>query len=82
MKFGKHLMHMNKSELKAAILESVSAELDQWLDKQDKISSGYEYETEFMKVAHSVNKLILEKSMGQLPGSRNKKNNSTPVSGK
>jgi hypothetical protein len=75
-------MHMNKAEIKAAILESVSAELDQWLDKQDKISSGYEYESEFMKVAQKVNKLMLEKSMGQLPGSRNKKNDSTRVSGK
>ena len=73
---------MNKAELKAAILESVSAELDQWLDKQEKIRSGYEYESEFMKVAQKVSKLLLEKSQGQLPGSRNKKNDSTPVLGK
>ena len=82
LKFGKHSMHMNKAEIKAAILESVSAELDQWLDKQDNISSGYEYETEFMKVAQKVNKLMLEQSMGKVPGSRNKKNDSIPVSGK
>ena len=73
---------MNKSELKAAILEAVSAELDQWLDKQENIRSGYEYESEFMKVAQKVNKLMLEKSQGHLPGSRNKKNDSTPASGK
>jgi hypothetical protein len=73
---------MNKAAIKAAILESVSAELDQWLDKQENIHSGYEYESEFMKVAQRVNKLMLEKSQGQLPGSRNKKNDCTPVSGK
>jgi hypothetical protein len=75
-------MNMNKAAIKAAILETMSAELDQWLDKQENIRSGYEYESEFMKVAQKVNKLMLEKSQGQLPGSRNKKNNSTPVSGK
>ena len=73
---------MNKASIKAAILECVSAELDQWLDKQEHIRSGYEYESEFMKVAQRVNKLMLEKSQGQLPGSRNKKNDSTLVSGK
>jgi hypothetical protein len=64
---------MNKAAIKAAILECVSVELDQWLDKQEHIGSGYEYESEFMKVAQRVNKLMLEKSQGQLPGSRNKK---------
>ena len=73
---------MNKAELKAAILESVSAELGQWLDKQENIRSGYEYETEFMKVAQQLNKLLLEKSMGKVPGSRNKKKDSIPVLGK
>jgi len=75
-------MNMNKAEMKALILESMSAEIDQWLDKQENIRSGYEYESEFMKVAQKLNKLLLEKSMGQLPGSRNKKNDSIPASGK
>lgn len=69
---------MNKAELKAAILASMSAEIDDWLDKQENITTGYEYETEFAKVAQKVNKILLEKSLGKLPGSRNKKN-STPV---
>ena len=51
VKFDKTPMNMNKAEIKAAILEFVSAELDQWLDKQENIRSGYEYESEFMKVA-------------------------------
>ena len=78
----KHLLDMNKAEIKAAILEAMSAEIDQWLDRQDTIRSGYEYETEFMKVAQQLNKLLLEKSVGKVPGSRNKKKDSIPVSGK
>ena len=73
-------MDMNKAEIKAAILSSMSAEIDQWLDKQENISSGYEYETELMKVAQKVNRIILEQSLGKLPGSRNKKNGSILVS--
>lgn len=65
---------MNKAELKAVILASMSAEIDDWLDKQENINSGYEYETTFMQVAQKVNKILLEKSVGKLPGSRNKKN--------
>lgn len=72
---------MNKAELKAVILASMSDEIDEWLDKQENINNGYEYETEFMQVAQKVNKILLEKSLGKLPGSRNKKN-STPVLGK
>ena len=64
---------MSKTELKSAILASMSAEIDEWLDKQENISNGYEYETQFMKVAQKVNKILLEKSLGKLPGSRNKK---------
>jgi hypothetical protein len=72
---------MEKSEIKAAILESLSSEIDEWLDKQATINNGYEYETQFMKVAQKVNQILLEKSLGKLPGSRNKKN-FTPVLGK
>lgn len=64
---------MKEPELKAEILAAVSEELDTWLKDQSKIKDGYEYETKYMQFAQKINKLILEKSMGQLPGSRNKK---------
>ena len=32
------------------------------------ITSGYEYETEFIRVAQRVNKIILEKVWGSSPG--------------
>jgi len=69
---------MDKAAIKAAILQSLSEEVDIWLDKQEKITDGYEYEDQFMATAHRVNKILLSKSIGNLPGSRNKKN-SIPV---
>lgn len=71
-------MELTTSALKAEIFSALSSEIDIWLEKQSTISDGYEYETQFMKVAHKVNTILLEKSMGNLPGSRNKKN-FTPV---
>jgi hypothetical protein len=65
---------MKDTNLKADILTAVEAELDIWLQAQSKIADGYEYETMYLEFAHKVNKIILQKSMGQLPGSRNKKN--------
>ena len=37
-------MKMNKETEKAAILASISEELDIWLEKKDSIKDGYEYE--------------------------------------
>ena len=74
-------MELSTASVKAEILSALSCEIDNWLEKQSGITDGYEYESEFMKVAQKLNKIVLEKSMGKLPGSRNKKN-FTPVSGK
>jgi hypothetical protein len=62
-----------KETLKQAILQSVGEEIDKWLDKQQGITTGYEYESELLKTARNVNKIILEKTVGRLPGSRNEK---------
>jgi hypothetical protein len=72
---------MVRDEIKAAIMASISEEIDQWLDKQDAITSGYEYETQLMRTGQQINKLLMEHSTGKVAGSRNKKN-STPVLGK
>ena len=71
-------MKLTTATLKAEILSALSSEIDIWLEKQSTISDGYEYETQFMKVTRKINTILLEKSMGKLPGSRNKKN-FTPV---
>ena len=75
-------LKMKKTEratLKEAIMQRLSEEVDAWLDKQQDLTSGYEYETEFMKVAQKVNRIILEKSLGEQPVSRNDKKKSTPA---
>ncbi len=64
---------MQKEQIKAEILAAVSAELDIWLEKQSKITDGHTYEEEYLSFAHRMNKIVLQKSMGKLPGSRNKK---------
>ena len=71
-------MKLTTVELKAEILSALSSEIDIWLEKQSTISDGYEYETQYMKVTRKINTILLEKSIGKLPGSRNKKN-FTPV---
>ena len=73
---------MEKAVIKEAILKSLSEEIDLWLDKQQAITSGYEYETEFMKVAQKINRIVLEKSLATpVGGSRNHKKKSSPALG-
>ncbi|MCL2040592.1 MAG: hypothetical protein FWG84_00950 [Bacteroidales bacterium] len=73
---------MDKSEIKASILASISEKLDLWLGKAETIEDGYEYETEFMKTAHQVSNIMLTKSLGEISPNRKKKGNFRPASGK
>ena len=66
--------------LKTAMLSAISEELDLWLDKEARIQDGYEYESEFMKTAHNINRILFSKSLGEVSCNRNKKN-FTPVLG-
>ena len=59
---------------KEAILSAISEELDMWLSKESSITDGYEYETEFMKTARQINRILLSKSIGESCSNRNKKN--------
>ncbi len=65
---------METTTIKSEILQLVSDEIDQWLIQQKDITDGYTYESEFIKVSQRINKIILTKSVGKLPGDRNKKN--------
>ena len=69
---------MDKTSMKAAIMSALSEEIDMWLDKESKITDGYEYEDEFMHTARKVNQILLTKSLGSVSSNRNKKN-SGPV---
>lgn len=66
---------------KEEILQLLEVEVDQWLQTEGTITDGYTYETKFMEVAQRVNRILLTKSMGNLPKDRNKKN-SRPVLGR
>jgi hypothetical protein len=72
---------MDKSAAKAAIMSAVSEELDVWFDKIDTFEDGHEYETEFSKFAHGVNRIMLQESLGKPPSNRNKKKKFSPVLG-
>lgn len=66
---------MTNQEIKSEILKTVSQELDEWFEKKDRIKDGYEYETEFAEMAFRLNQMMLQKSVGHLPQSRNSKKN-------
>ena len=69
---------MEKSEIKAAIMSSVSSEIDLWLGEMDQCNDGYDFEDKLLKRFRNVGKIMMEKSVGIVPKSRNKKN-SKPV---
>ena len=64
---------MEKSALKSIMLSAISEELDLWLDKNNTITDGYEYENEFIKTVHKINHILLSKSLGDISCNRNKK---------
>jgi hypothetical protein len=70
----------DKTALKEILISAISEELDLWLEKESTITDGYEYESEFIKVARQVNHILLSKSLGKVSRSRNKKKKSTHVS--
>jgi hypothetical protein len=57
-------------------MQGLSEEVDKWLDKQPTLTTGYDYESEFLKTSRTVNKILLEKSLGEQPRSRNAKKKS------
>lgn len=72
---------MNNKQIKEEIISAISQELDSWLESSSQIKDGYEYEDRYLQFSHKLNKLVLEKSLGNQPKDRNKKN-FTPVLGK
>jgi len=64
---------MDKSTLKDVMLSAISEELDLWLAKENMITDGYEYESEFMQVSRNINRILLSKSLGAVSSNRNKK---------
>lgn len=69
---------MTKEEIKQAMLQQITGELDSWFDKQEKITDGYEYEERALATSQNITRILVSQSRGELPKSRNKKN-SKPV---
>lgn len=65
---------MRNEQIKSEILQSVSIELDSLLEDTDKIEGAYDYEERYLLFARSMNKIVLQKIVGEIPKNRNKKN--------
>jgi len=72
---------MSKDELKLEILNSITQDVENWVNLQGTFTNGYDYETAYATFAARINNTILQKSLGSLSRSRNSKKNSTPVLG-
>jgi hypothetical protein len=65
---------MKNEKIKAEILQSLSIELDQLLEDTDKIDGAYDYEERYLLFARKMNRIVLQKIVGEIPMNRNKKN--------
>ena len=64
---------MKEIEFRDSILKAVNEEISEWLSIEPKIESAYDYETKIIEMGSRITRTILEKSMGQIPKSRNQK---------
>jgi len=65
---------MEKPAIKSAIMSCISSELDLWLDEMNDCVDGYDFEDKLLQRCRKINKMIISKSVGKVPKSRNKKN--------
>lgn len=65
---------MKNEQIKAEILQAFSKELDELFEDAHKIEGAYDYEERYLLFARNINRMILQKSVGEIPGNRNKKN--------
>jgi hypothetical protein len=75
-------MERNMLKLKEEIMSALSSEVDKWLSVESGIKTGLEYEEAFIQSVRRMNSLLLEKSLGNAPSSRNGKKNFKAVLGK
>jgi len=64
---------MRNEQIKSEILQSLSIELDALLEDTDKIEGAYDYEERYLLFIRSMNKIVLQKIVGEIPQNRNKK---------
>ena len=71
---------MKSKEKVDAILESMRAELQQFMEEESQISSSSEYEDRVIELSRKFARDVISTSQGELPKSRNSKK-STDESG-
>jgi len=64
---------MDKLEIKASILRTVSEELDQWLAEEPTIKDAFEYEKRLFERTLRIGRSMLENSQGKISRDRNTK---------
>lgn len=62
---------------KAEYLEAASSRYDE-LQKLNKLSDFYDYETEFLKIWHDLGREVFEKNIGELSKDKRKKKPHNP----
>jgi hypothetical protein len=67
-----------EKEIEEVIIDLVTKEIKECLGDLKSIKDGYEYEEKVLSVVRKIGAIVITKSMGELPKSRNKKN-SKPV---
>lgn len=65
---------MEKEQIKKEMQAALWAEIDQWVEEKDAIQDGYEFEDRLLQRFHNIGKMMMQKSVGEVPVSRNKKN--------
>ena len=66
---------METKQIVDSILESMRAELTQFVETQENITSSLEYEERVVGLSRQFGSEIISKSMGKMPKSRNSKKN-------
>jgi hypothetical protein len=65
---------MKKEQIKQEMKAAICAEIDQWMDEKDAIRNGYEFEERLLTRFRNIGSVMMQKSVGEVPGNRNKKN--------
>lgn len=62
-----------KDEILESILSNVRTEVSQFLELESKITCSIEYELKMIEISRNFARMIIEKSQGVVPKSRNLK---------
>jgi hypothetical protein len=69
---------METSKIVESILETVRAEMTEFIEQESSITCPIEYETKIIRIANTMAKNLLIGAQGKLPKSRNAKKKSKP----